>query len=371
MIEARATSTTAACPGCGAPASRVHGHYQRILKDFPLAGTPVVIRLTVRRFLCDVPACTRRTFTEQVSGLTTPHARYSPPLREALTAIAAALAGRGGARLAGVLGMTASRDTLLNLLRAVPDPQPGTVEILGIDDFSLRRGQVYGTVLLDMATGDPVDVLPGRDAGPVTDWLRANPSVRVVCRDRAGAYAAAVREGAPQAIECADRWHLWHNLAEHVQRAVTGHHGCLKQATLSRTADTPLAEPTVMAIPEPPVAAADNTEQPAAAPAGQESLLVTRIRQRYATIQSLQADGYGLREIARQLNLDRKTVRRFAQAASPDVLTANTLDRVTLLEVHQSHLYQRWSQGCHDVKILHAELRQRGRFGLVEVFGSA
>lgn len=372
MVEARSAATTVVCPTCGATASRVHGRYQRTLRDFPLAGTPVVIRLTVRRFICDVPACARQTFAEQVPGLTTPHARYSPPLRQALTAIAAALAGRADARLAGGLGMTASRDTLLNLLRAVPDPQPGTVEILGIDDFSLRRGQVYGTVLLDMTTGQPVDVLPGRDAGPVTDWLRAHPSVRIVCRDRAGAYAAAVREGAPQAIECADRWHLWHNLAEHVQRAVTGHHGCLKRATPSRTADAPPAEPAVMPVmaePEPPTAA-DDAEQPATAQAaagqaGQESLLVTRIRQRYAAIKALQADGHGLREIARQMNLDRKTVRRFAQAASADDLTANTLDRVTLLEAHQSHLHQRWNQGCHDVRTLHAELRQRGYRGSI------
>lgn len=319
-------------PAAAAPHRGWHGRYQRMLRDCPLAETPVVIRLTMRRFICDTTACARRTFAEQVPGLTTPHARYSPPLRGALTAIAVALAGRAGARLAGGLGMTAGRDTLLNLLRAVPDPQPGPVEILGIDDFALRRGQVYGTVLIDMVTGRPADVLPGRDGDLVADWLRAHPGVRVVCRDRAGAYAVAARDGAPDVVQCADRWHLWHNLAEHVQRAVTRHHGCLKQArSIAPAGSTSTASPGSTAEPPP---AADGADQAAAAP---ESVLAARIRDRYATIQARQADGHGLREIARELNLDRKTVRRFAQATSAEDPLAKALDRDTLLDTHKPY----------------------------------
>jgi transposase len=128
VVAAAVAAGTADCADCGTEASRVHGRYRRVLRDAPLGGAPVVIQLTVRRFTCDAVGCPRRTFTEQVPGLTTPHARYSPALRAALTAVAVALAGRAGARLAGALGMPVSRDTLLNLLRAVPDPPVQTVQ---------------------------------------------------------------------------------------------------------------------------------------------------------------------------------------------------------------------------------------------------
>lgn len=373
VIEARSGRDQVACPGCGNESSRVHGRYHRRLADTALAGRPVAIRLLVRRLLCREVACARVTFVEQIPGLTSPHSRYSPPLRVALTAIGVALAGRPGARLARKLGMPVGRDTLLNLLRAAPLPQPGTITALGVDDFALRRGHIYGTVLLDMDTHRPVDVLPGRDADPLAAWLREHPGAEIICRDRAGAYAEGARAGAPDAIQVADRWHIWHNVGEAVDKTVTAHHACVRAAmTAEATSPVPDAAPQPACDAEPAAAPEPAATATAAEPdgsldvCGRERSLVVRTRERYTAVQQLLADGVSLAEIGRRLELERGTVRRFARATSLDELLVKAVNRASLLDGYTQHLTARFTAGVTNATVLHAELAALGFTGSVQ-----
>jgi transposase len=352
VMLARSRAAGAACPACGVWSSRVHSGYARTVADGPAGGRPVVIRLAVRRFLCRNPACRAVTFAEQVDGLTGRYLRRSLPLLGLLAQVGLALAGRAGARLAAVLGAAAHRSTLLRLVAALPEPAIGAApQILGAGDFALRRGQVYGTVLVDITTGTAIELLPDREAGTVETWLKAHPGAQVICRDRAGNYAEGARDGAPDAIQVADRWHLWHNLAGHAEKTVVAHRGCLK-------AEDPAPE--------------DAGGMPAAEPdglrdvCGRERPLVTRTRERHAAIAELLAAGYSQGAISGELGLDRHTVRRFAREPDVDKLLVKATSRDSKLDPFKPWINQRWNQGITDAAVLHAGLQAQGWTGSVQ-----
>ncbi|MFE9941811.1 ISL3 family transposase [Streptomyces hirsutus] len=357
-IEARSTAAEAVCPGCGNQSSRIHSSYLRFPADVPSAGRRVVLCLWVRRFFCRNASCGRRTFVEQLPGLTRRHSRWTERLRSTLAAVGLALAGRAGARMARVFGVSVSRSTVLRLLTALPEPEAPSPRVVGVDEYATRKGRVYGTVLVDCETRRPVDLLPDREASSLAEWLAKRPGIEVICRDRAPFFAEGATAGAPQAIQVADRWHLWHNLGEAVERAVARHRQCLR-----------------VLVPEPAGKETGDPTPPEEAPISpwKSDRFANRIRARHATVHALLEAGHSRRSIGRQLHMTHRTVKSLADAASPEDLFRGQwqYNRTSALDEYKPCLDDRWNQGCTNAWKLWEEiipLGYQGSYGIVSAY---
>jgi hypothetical protein len=189
------------------------------------------MELWVRRFFCDNAACPRQIFAERIPAISAPWARRTNRLAVAQQQIGLALGGAAGARLSPHLAMTGGTDLFLGMIRQVETPERQTPRVLGVDDWALRKGQVYGTILVDLETHQPVDLLADRSAETLAHWLAEHPGVEIISRDRANDYAEGASRGAPDAIQVADRFHLLQNVREVLQRLLDRHQVALRAAT--------------------------------------------------------------------------------------------------------------------------------------------
>src|SRR5712692_8374595 len=149
----------ALCPLCGEPSERIHGNYVRTVADLPCGGRRVILRLSVRKFVCGTPNCPRKIFTERLPELVQSYARMTNRLRDALVALGLATSAEVSERVAPSLGMSVSAPTLLRRLRTVACPPPKSVCILGVDDWAWKKGQTYGTILVDLEKRCPIELL--------------------------------------------------------------------------------------------------------------------------------------------------------------------------------------------------------------------
>jgi transposase len=223
-ITARAISPTAACPSCQQVSHRIHSYYIRSPQDLPVSGQSVQLVLHVRRFRCQNRQCQRQTFVERVPEVVPVQARRTTRLGTLLDLVAVVLSGQAGSQLAHQMGMAVSADTLLRRAKRAAAASIKAPRILGVDDFAFQRGRTYGSILVNLESHRPVDLLADRSAETFSRWLLSHPGVEVISRDRSTEYLRGATEGAPHAQQVIDRWHLLKNLREALQRLLNRLH---------------------------------------------------------------------------------------------------------------------------------------------------
>ena len=355
VVEAHSAQAHVSCPTCQQPSLRVHSCYCRTPRDLPVSEHAVRLLLHVRRFFCDNEACTRRTFAEPLPNLLPFRAQRTIRLTRSLQVVATALGAKAGARLASKLRMGMSHDTLLRIVRQAETVSSVTPRVLGVDDFALKKGRVYATILVDLEHHQPIDLLPDRTADTFATWLRDHPGVEVIARDRSTEYARGATDGAPAALQVADRWHVLKNHREALERMLGRLH-----AELAHLPELPPVggSPTP---PRPPLLRA--LRLPSVGEQAIRQAARDRRVARYQQVQTLHQQDVPLLQIASRLRMSRATVRKFAAAA---VFPERALQRrqSSMLDPYVPYLQQRLVDGCTNASQLWREIREQGYPGV-------
>ncbi len=359
VATALTTASEARCPRCQHPSSKVHSRYVRTLADLSCSGQRVRWLVQVRRFRCLNGDCERKIFTERLPTCAPAYARRTIRQAETLCELAFALGGRAGEPIVHLLGMPVSHDTLVRLMRRSHPPESATPRVLGVDDFAWKRGRRYGTILIDQVLHQVIDVLPDREAETLVKWLAAHPGIEIASRDRAGAYADALRRGAPSAKQVSDRFHLLLNLQAALTRLFERKH-----ETLTRLASEAQCRQQAETVPPPgePASEGKGEPKPLTCAEAQRQARRARRQSRYEAVIQLHAQGASQVAIATLVGLDRDTVRRYLRAPAFPEMARRGL-RPSKLDPYKAYLQQRVQAGqCNATRLLE-ELRGQGYQG--------
>jgi transposase len=310
----------------------------------------------VRRFYCQESTCVCKIFAERFPALTLPRVKFTRRLQEALREMGFELGGEAGARLAKQLSYPGSPDTILRLVKRAELPTVPAPRVVGLDDWSWKRRLRYGTLICDLESRKPLDVLADRSVETVSAWFVAHPSVEIVSRDRSSEYAAAIKKGAPQAIEVADSWHLGKNLAESIQTLLARCRAEIRRALQAETMPEPERAETEAVLGE--------AKRPARSRREEQARLARRAQKldRYAQVLELRDQGLTAAAIGSRIGVSGRTVQRWlAHGCFPEARRRRR--RPSLIDPYERYVLQWWQAGNRTGLQLYRELRAQGYKG--------
>jgi len=374
-VYARRCTPQEQCPDCQRMSQKTHSSYQRHPHDLPCLGFRVQLHLKVRGYFCYNEACERCTFAERFPELVQFKARRTERLIQQHLAVAFAISSEAGGRLLPLLAMPLSGDTLIRDIRRTPEGNAETPRVLGIDDWAKKRGQTYGTILIDLESNQPIDLLDSRETNDVMEWLEQHPGIEIISRDRGTNYIKAATEGAPEAEQVADRWHLLTNLREAAETMLNR-----KPATLAAAGETDKQNSDTKSeaekeLDETPMV--DNTiknevcgsdvssvpvEKPKTKAEQAKEACHARRQARFELVNQFHQEGHSMRVISRQLGLAWRTVQKYIEAdACPQYTTG--YPHPSKLTPWLPYLEERWQAGYTNATQLWREIVARGFSG--------
>ena len=366
VMKVSAMRGIAECPYCGSESRKVNTSYYRKPADLSCAGYVMMLQLKVRSFFCENEECGYRTFAERFPEVVAPYARRTERLAANQREVAFAVGGEVAARLLTILGMPVSPDTLIRLVRRAPEPEVVTPRVLGVDDWAKKKGQSYGTILVDLEEHRVIDLLEERSAESLTKWLKTHPGVEIISRDRATDYIKGATEGAPEATQVADRWHLLKNLHEAIERLLTEKPVCLKaaaklpEAQAERSHESESSPIPDIDFREVMDASSATQPKPLNQAERQKQARHDRKQERFDLVCTLHEEGLSMREIGRRMQMSYRTVSKYLKAKSSPFYPEQVKRGQSKLDPFLDYLTSRWEAGCHNASQLFREIQHQG-----------
>jgi transposase len=362
VIRVACHATCMLCPECHQPSTRIHGNYERTVADLPCAGRNVILFLTVRKFVCATPTCSRRIFTERLPGLVESYGRMTPRLIALVQSLGLVAGGQMGTRQADRTGIATTPSTLLRHLMQLPAPVTRAVRMIGVDDFAWKKRFTYGTIVVDLDRRKIIDVLADRESATVEAWFKAHPEVEVVSRDRGKEFAKAATLGAPQAQQVVDRFHVVKNLSE-VLREILGH--CRAEIRQGE-APSPRLEKAEEEHTRPlPTVATWQQRTPVRVKNVHQARQASR-DDRYEQMTALRAQGLTQKEVATRIGMSERAVRTWLKRGAAPT-NARQFRRRSVFDPYATYVLQQWQAGVHEGKQLYEEIQAQGFPGTVRI----